>query len=427
MKDFFPLRKWLTRLGLCLACVVLMLGAGATTYAQEEDETIHVVRYGETLSEIAQSYRVSMDTVMQENAIRNPNSIYVGQSLSIPVEMTIEAEAPVLEVASAEPALSISTLVSATALNDVYTVRPGDTLAWIALRYGVDSDALRAVNNLAAGESIHMGQTLILPATEAELRVRPATQQYTIRAGDSLGLIAQMFDVPMRALMAINFITNPDLIQPGQELEIPAVVSTEKAPPIGMAQSGFYYHDVLPGETPSEVAALYNSTPQAIARYNNLPNAETLFAGLEVRIPFGPPVLDRRLPPAPRSGTEFVVSISRQRCWVLRGDRVLHEWKCSTGQGEWLTRTGIFFVKTKLEMAKSTAYRLDMPYWLGIYDVGSYENGIHGLPVDWESGEKLWNTLVGQPATFGCAMLLDEDAAVLFDLAYLGMPVHIVE
>jgi lipoprotein-anchoring transpeptidase ErfK/SrfK len=78
-------------------------------------------------------------------------------------------------------------------------------------------------------------------------------------------------------------------------------------------------------------------------------------------------------------------------------------------------------------MAQSRAYRLDMPYWLGIYDVGSYENGIHGLPIEWSTGEKLWDNLIGQPATFGCAMLMDEDAKTLFDLAYIGMPVHIVD
>ena len=65
-------------------------------------------------------------------------------------------------------------------------------------------------------------------------------------------------------------------------------------------------------------------------------------------------------------------------------------------------------------------------FFVGIYDVGAYENGIHGLPVKWETGEKIWGGLIGQPATFGCAMLDDDNAAVLFDLAYLGMPVHIV-
>jgi hypothetical protein len=55
----------------------------------------------------------------------------------------------------------------------------------------------------------------------------------------------------------------------------------------------------------------------------------------------------------------------------------------------------------------------------------TYENGIHGLPVKWDTGEKIWGGLIGQPATFGCAMLDDEDAKTLYDLAYLGMPVYI--
>jgi lipoprotein-anchoring transpeptidase ErfK/SrfK len=67
-----------------------------------------------------------------------------------------------------------------------------------------------------------------------------------------------------------------------------------------------------------------------------------------------------------------------------------------------------------------------MPYWLGIYNVGDYENGIHGLPVEWDTGKKIWERLIGEPATFGCAMLDDRDAAVLFEMAYIGMPVHVI-
>jgi lipoprotein-anchoring transpeptidase ErfK/SrfK len=67
-----------------------------------------------------------------------------------------------------------------------------------------------------------------------------------------------------------------------------------------------------------------------------------------------------------------------------------------------------------------------MPYWLGIYDVGPYENGIHGLPVAWKTGRKIWSGLIGQPATFGCAMLDDTEASTLFRLAFIGMPVHVI-
>lgn len=417
------------RIGLALVgvgLVYLMTAAAASppVAAQQSDGTVHVVRFGETLSEIAQSYRVAMAAVMDQNGIQDPDSIYVGQPLHIP-EADSTAELPIRP--ANEEATVITQPARITSLNRTYTVRSGDTLPWIAHRLDLDLAALRAINNFDDGEAISVGQQLILPATEDELRVEPTLLRHTVRAGESLGLIAQTYDTTLSALMAINRIFNPDLIQPGQELVIPNPAQVEQAPAVGPARSGFYYHNVQPGETLSQLAVQYNTTPQAIVRYNGLPDIETIFSGLEVRIPFGPPVLNRQTPRAPRSGTEFVVSISRQRCWVFQGDRVRHEWKCSTGQGEWVTRTGTFYVKTKMEMAQSRAYQLDMPYWLGIYDVGTYENGIHGIPIDWRTGERLWDNLVGQPATFGCAMLLDEDAAILFDLAYIGMPVHIVD
>ena len=68
---------------------------------------------------------------------------------------------------------------------------------------------------------------------------------------------------------------------------------------------------------------------------------------------------------------------------------------------------------------------MDMPYWLGIYNVGTYENGIHGLPVRWDNGKKIWEGMIGEPATYGCAMLADDNAAILYKMAYVGMPVHI--
>ncbi|MCB0061767.1 MAG: L,D-transpeptidase, partial [Caldilineaceae bacterium] len=153
---------------------------------------------------------------------------------------------------------------------------------------------------------------------------------------------------------------------------------------------------------------------------------ETVYTGVEIRVPYGPPTLPNQRPPVPASGSSFLVSLSRQQCWLFHGDRVAYEWTCSTGYGEWITRIGSFAVQSKIENAESSAYRLDMPYWLGIYNVGPFENGIHGLPVDWDTGEKIWEGLIGEPATFGCAMLNDHDAAILFTAAYIGMPIHIM-
>ena len=44
----------------------------------------HTVRSGETLSEIAKAYGVSVDVIIAENAIANPNHLKVGQTLFVP-------------------------------------------------------------------------------------------------------------------------------------------------------------------------------------------------------------------------------------------------------------------------------------------------------------------------------------------------------
>lgn len=52
-------------------------------------------------------------------------------------------------------------------------------------------------------------------APESEVRV------YTVKPGNSLSFIAERFDVSQRHLQCLNVITNPNIIQPGQRLLIP--------------------------------------------------------------------------------------------------------------------------------------------------------------------------------------------------------------
>jgi len=413
---------WLVAFCLLLLLFVALNRGSALAQAQpQETPPTHTVGVGETLSEIAQRYGIPLADLLATNGISEADSVRAGRELRLPVPRLPE---------TAEPALPTQpqTVGQIVSLNRTVSVRPDDNLGRIALRYGVGLSALLALNGLgSAADTIRAGQELRLPATADDLAVTDPDRVYVVQRGESLGRIAQAHGVTVQELMAVNRISHLDTIQPGQELVIPGEIRAGQAGAIGPARAGFYYHNVQPGETMSQLAHIYNATPQAIVRYNGLPDEQTIYAGLEVRIPYGPPILERLRPRTPQSGTEFVVSITRQRCWVMQDGTVLHDWRCSTGQGQWATRTGSFPIKTKMELAKSSAYRLDMPFWLGLYDVGNYENGIHGLPVEWDTGEKLWDTLVGQPATFGCAMLLDEDAASLFALSYLGMPVHIVD
>lgn len=427
----------------------------ATAAPSPDRPDAYTVAVGDTLSAIARRFDIDIDVLRTLNELGDGDTILVGQTLRLVAEPTTTAvpepvateatelqsdiadTTPTDEMASAsEPTPTLEAPVERSgnpigSLNRTYQIRSGDTLNLIALRTGVDAESLRRLNGFVTlNAALNAGQQLILPATGDELRPRTPAREYQVKPGETLSRIAANHGVTLGALLQVNRIADPNAVYPGQKLLIPSIAENDTPGglrlQIGPARSGYFYYTVQPGDTMSEIARNLNTTMLAIQTYNDLPNAETVYNGMELKIPYGPPPLNLALPPAPTSGTRFVVSLSRQQCWVYQGDRILHSWPCSTGAGERRTKPGNYAVQSKIFNAKSNVWQLDMPYWLGIYDVGPYENGIHGLPVAWKTGKKIWSGLIGQPATFGCAMLDDTEASTLFRLAFIGMPVHVI-
>lgn len=90
------------------------------------------------------------------------------------------------------------------------TVIPGDSLSKIALRYNLTiEDIIRM--NMIAGDNVQSGQRLNLPPPRS----------YMVRSGDTLNIIAGMFDVNPDALAHENHLTRPYAIYVGQMLALP--------------------------------------------------------------------------------------------------------------------------------------------------------------------------------------------------------------
>jgi len=127
-------RYWLCTV-LTAAIVALLLLPGTASAAPDRD-SVHIVRYGETLSGIAARYGVNMWTLARMNGIANPSRIYVGQRLLIPC---------------------------ARPTGRVHIVRPGETLTHIALRYGVNAWTIARANGITNLNHIFIGQRLTIP------------------------------------------------------------------------------------------------------------------------------------------------------------------------------------------------------------------------------------------------------------------------
>ena len=98
-----------------------------------------------------------------------------------------------------------------------YTVRWGDNLYRISLRFGTTVSALMSLNGITNPNRIIAGQTIcVKPGGEV-----PFGFLYQVRWGDTLYSIARRYGWSVSYLASVNHLWNPNQIYAGQILLIP--------------------------------------------------------------------------------------------------------------------------------------------------------------------------------------------------------------
>lgn len=121
---------------------------------------IHVVRSGQTLSEISQAYGIAAQTIAEANEIPAEEPLVIGQALVIPIG------------------------------GQYYWVQPGDTLYLIARRYRTTVETLAAVNRISPDKPLQVGFRLYIPTrprrkTEVNAYIEPRGEQVSESLLDS--------------------------------------------------------------------------------------------------------------------------------------------------------------------------------------------------------------------------------------------------
>jgi LysM repeat protein len=431
------------RLGLSLALAVLALGwiaAGAAASPLDQGPGVHIVKAGETLSSIAAQYGVSVEAIMQANKLRDPGYIFAGQWLTIPgataSAMTQAVPSPTapLVAPTTVAAVAATPAPAAASTSDIYTVRPNDTLGDIALRYNTTVSAIAEANGISPLRDIYVGQKLRIPGAVIQPDQPPAsipanvpdatsatgaTTTYMVQPGDTLSLIAMRHGITYQELAAVNGLSSTGFIYAGQTLTVPATTSpaARRPAPARVARpptsAGSYI--VQPGDTLSAIAGRLGLDLAVLARVNNITRPSLIVPGQTLTIP------RVAAPGSPPWGEKKVeIDVSMQHMFIWEGDVLVRHFAVSTGISDFQTRRGTFHVKSKIPVAYSTVYDLYMPTWLGLYDVGTYENGIHALPTKGATGRQLWAGVLGSPVSFGCVVMSVEDSKWLFDWAEIG-------
>ncbi|HKH44708.1 MAG TPA: LysM peptidoglycan-binding domain-containing protein, partial [Thermoanaerobaculia bacterium] len=103
-----------------------------------------------------------------------------------------------------------------------HTVRRGDTLGAVAEKYGLDVKTLADWNDLRKPYTLTVGQRLEIPAG----RGTPARLVYTVKSGNSLKAVAELFAVSDQDIKSWNSLPSSKL-KAGQKLTIHPTATVE--------------------------------------------------------------------------------------------------------------------------------------------------------------------------------------------------------
>ena len=160
---------------------------------------------------------------------------------------------------------SQSATIAMTGATDIALLTPASNPDPIGARGGaellVENDALVTTGPIGEDEIAEMG------TNSGEIRV------YTVREGDTLSQVAEMFDVTTNTIMWANDLTKSTSIQPGDTLVILPIAGVR--------------HVVKSGDTISTIAKKYDGDTDEILAFNQLESADELSVGDTLIIPGG--------------------------------------------------------------------------------------------------------------------------------------------
>ena len=159
----------------------------------------HTVNKGDNLWDLAIKYDTEVDVIKEVNYLNN-DLLSINDNLLIPLGKTKSNNFIPYEM---------------------YIVSEGDTLWSIAKKYNLNVNDLARMNSLNKNEYLQLGQQLSIGNKNIyrNMESKKRTILYSVKQGDTLFKISELFDVTISSIEEINKFSNPTLM-PGQIIKI---------------------------------------------------------------------------------------------------------------------------------------------------------------------------------------------------------------
>jgi membrane-bound lytic murein transglycosylase D len=174
--------------------------------------THYTVARGDSIASVARHFHTSVNEIRELNDMPT-GGIAVGDDLRVPSAVT-ELPAKVMLAAARVDGHGRSLRTR------VQVVRRGDSLWTIARRHGMNVNTLAMINGMQPGDALRAGQRIRLSVGSSGHASRRRRVTYTVREGDTVSLIAQLFQCSVPQLLAWNGLSAHSHIHAGQKLHI---------------------------------------------------------------------------------------------------------------------------------------------------------------------------------------------------------------
>lgn len=219
---------------------------GGYKYVPVAGSGYYVVKKGDTLWSIASSNGISVDELKKLNNLTS-NNLNIGNTLLLK-KAEDETEKP---------------------NDEYYVVSKGDSLWSIARKFDLTVDELKKLNNLTSN-LLSIGQNLLIKE-----RTATSSNIYTVKKGDTLYGIANLYNVSVADIKSANGLTS-NILNINQQLKIPGTSEKENEATIS--------YTVQKGDTLYNIAKKYNTTVNEIKSLNNLTD-NVLSIGQKILLP----------------------------------------------------------------------------------------------------------------------------------------------
>ncbi|MEP0957623.1 peptidoglycan DD-metalloendopeptidase family protein [Leptolyngbya sp. FACHB-1515] len=211
-----------------------------------ESANLHRVRSGQTLRQIARKYRVDLQALATANGLSPNSTLTSGQMLTIPADAAPEAaivpvSAPAADNLKLEQDRALASMRQERdrleANLSEFKVESSPPEVAPAADEAISSEA--APSEVASSASLPVEEATVEPSAAVEspaaiepsiarapaLRPEPISQpqaiSHRVTPGDTLGKIADLYNISQRTLAEANGLSNPNLIVVNQVLTIP--------------------------------------------------------------------------------------------------------------------------------------------------------------------------------------------------------------